>query len=353
MKDILFLIRSYLRHLRIALSFLLLLAAANLLPDAAMARTLEVGPGKPYEVPSAAATAAQDGDTVLIAPGEYYDCATWRADRLTIAAADAGGDTVTITDTACGGKAAFIIAGNGVTVRNLGFARIRVPSDNGAGIRAEGRDLTIEDSRFVNDQMGILAASPDGGFLRIVGCSFAEDGSSLTGKINFGVRASGYELLHIEHSTFGKARGGGHVSTEVGRAELVGNGFADDGKPMQGPLVAVQGGALLLEGNTFDLAAGAAERTGVVLAVGEASAIAVRNNTLAGAGAGSTPLLRNWTGQDAASVNNTVPAGSAAVTDAGITWHRLRATAAEIRDTVSGLLHMARHLAAAVVHRIE
>jgi hypothetical protein len=79
----------------------------------------------------------------------------------------------------------------------------------------------------------------------------------------------------------------------------------------------------------------------------------VRNNTLAGAGAGTTPLLRNWTGQDAASVNNIVPAGSAAVTDSGITWHRLRATAAELRDTVRELLHMARHLAAAVVHRIE
>jgi hypothetical protein len=361
MRNIIFLIHAYLRHLRIALSFLsrspvdkCLFLCLLLLPAAATARTLEVGPGRQYEKPSAAAAAAEEGDTVRIAPGEYFDCATWRADRLTIEAAPAdpgSADTdVTITDTACGGKGAFVIAANGVTIRKLGFARVRVPSDNGAGIRLEGHDLTVEDSRFVNDQIGILATSPDGGFLRIAGCAFSENGSSLTGHVNYAVRAAGYELLRIERSSFDKARGGGHISLVVGRAELVGNHLVDEGKHMQGPLVAVEGGALLLEGNTIELAAGAATRPGVVLATGEATAIAVRGNTLVDAGNSGVPLLRNWTGQDAVVANNTVPAGSEAATDAGITWHRLRATAADMRETVRELLQAARHLAAALVH---
>jgi hypothetical protein len=322
----------------------------------AAARTLQVGPGRPYERPSAAAVAAEDGDTVLIAPGEYFDCATWRADHLTIAAAPpeagAADAEVTITDAACGGKAAFVITGNGVTVRNIGFARIRVPSDNGAGIRGEGRDLTVEDSRFVNNQMGILSTSPGGGFLRIVGCGFFENGSSLGGHLNDAVRASGFDLLHIERSRFARARGGGHVSAAVGRTELVDNAFADEGGHMQGPLVTVDGGALLLQDNLFDLAAGAAERPGAVLATGEATAIAVRGNTLRDASNSGVALLRNWTGQDATVADNTVPVGAEAVSDASITYHRLRATAAKIRDTLRALLGAARHLAAELVHRL-
>ena len=52
-----------------------LLLGLLLLPGPAGARTLSVGPQQPFPLPSAAARAAQDGDTVLIEPGEYYDCA--------------------------------------------------------------------------------------------------------------------------------------------------------------------------------------------------------------------------------------------------------------------------------------
>ena len=43
----------------------------------AMARTLQVGADKEYKEPSKAAAAARDGDTVVIDPGEYFDCAAW------------------------------------------------------------------------------------------------------------------------------------------------------------------------------------------------------------------------------------------------------------------------------------
>jgi hypothetical protein len=316
-------------------------------PAVAQARVLQVGAGREFERPSAAAQAAQDGDTVSIAPGEYFDCAIWNASRLTIVG-EAGG--ATLTDAVCAGKAAFIVVGNGVTVRNLGFARIRVADDNGAGIRADGHDLTIEDSRFVNDQVGILAAS-GGGFLRVAGCAFSEQGSSLTGRTNYAVRASGYALVHIERSDFERARGGAHISSDAALTELVGNRLLDEGGHMAGPMVAITGGSLLLEGNTFELAAGSAARPGLVLATGEAPAIAVRGNTLRGDGADATPLLRNWTGQEATVGANALPAGTVAVTDAGVTWHRMRATAAGLRDALHGLYRQARHLAAELVHR--
>ena len=321
----------------------------------AAAATLEVGPGRQYDQPSAAAAVAQAGDTVSIAPGEYFDCSIWRADHLTIVGeagvGEAGGE-VTITDAACQGKAAFVIPGNGVTVRNIGFARIRVPEDNGAGIRAEGRDLTVRDSRFVNTQMGILAASPGGGTLLVAGCRFTEVGSTLTGRTNFAIRATGFDRVQIEKSVFEHARGGQHVSVDDTRLELLGNRMADEGGHMSGPMVSVQGGALLLEDNTIDLAAGAAARPGVVLATGDnATALAVRGNVLHDAGTAGTPLVRNWTGQEAVESGNSVPAGTEVVTDSGMLWHRMRATAADIRDTLHALYAEARHLAADVVRR--
>jgi len=321
------------------------------LPGAALARTLEVGPGRDYDRPSAAAAVAEDGDTVSIAPGEYFDCAIWRANHLTIVG-EPGGDGVTITDAVCQGKAAFVIPGNAVTVRNIGFARIRAPEDNGAGIRGEGGDLTVQDSRFRNTQMGILAASPHGGALRVAGCQFNEVGESLTGRSNAAVRASGFDLVRIEHSVFEHARGGADISVDGARVELVADRFSDEGGRMTGPMVSIAGGALLLEGTTVDLAAGAAARPGVVLVTGDdATALAVRGNTLRDAGTAATPLVRNWTSQDAVESNNTVPAGSEAVTDAGLTWHRARAAAADVRDTLFALAREARHLAGTVLRR--
>ena len=110
-------------------------AALPLAAVPAHARTLEVGPGRPYAQPSEAAAAAKSGDTVAIAAGEYFDCAVWPQSSLVIEG-DPGGGTV-ITDKTCQGKALFVIPGHDVTVRHLTLTRARVPDGNGAGIRAE------------------------------------------------------------------------------------------------------------------------------------------------------------------------------------------------------------------------
>src|SRR5438270_8461416 len=53
--------------------------------DSATGRVLQVGPGKTYAVPSAAAAAAQAGDVVAIAAGDYHgDVATWAVDGVMI-----------------------------------------------------------------------------------------------------------------------------------------------------------------------------------------------------------------------------------------------------------------------------
>src|SRR5487761_2787938 len=147
------------------------------------AATLDVGPGKTYSSPSKAIAAAHDGDTVLIAPGTYFDCAFVHQNNLTIAGSGPNAAAV-LTDKACAGKALLVIDGNDVTVRNLTLTRIRVPDGNGAGIRAEGGNLTVDHVSFINNQDGI-------------------------------------KLLRIEHSVFQQASGGDHIRSSARTTELL------------------------------------------------------------------------------------------------------------------------------------
>ena len=121
----------------------------------AFATVYRVGPDEALKTPSQAARIVRSGDTVQIEPmpGGYYDCAIWRADDLTI---EGIGNDVRLTDMTCQGKAIFVITGKHITIRNLTFARARVPDWNGAGIRAEGEDLRVEHSRFINNESGIF-----------------------------------------------------------------------------------------------------------------------------------------------------------------------------------------------------
>jgi len=98
----------------------------------AAARTLQVGPGKQFSLPSAAAAQALDGDLIQIAPGRYVDCAVWRANNLVITGMGLPQDTV-IADKSCSGKGLFLTNGTGITVRNLTLTGARVPDKNGAG----------------------------------------------------------------------------------------------------------------------------------------------------------------------------------------------------------------------------
>ncbi|HEX6115169.1 MAG TPA: hypothetical protein VFZ10_22940, partial [Geminicoccaceae bacterium] len=43
------------------------------------AKVLLVGPDRSLRLPSDAAAVAEDGDVVRFDPGEYVDCAIWRA----------------------------------------------------------------------------------------------------------------------------------------------------------------------------------------------------------------------------------------------------------------------------------
>src|SRR5215831_14106725 len=116
--------------------------------------TFRVGPDQAFKKPSDVVASIQSGDTVVIAPGTYEDCVLWpkRIHGLTIE-----GKGAVITGPACAGKGLFVVAASDVIIRGLTFQGAKVPDHNGAGIRSEGANLTVEGSRFIDNENGILA----------------------------------------------------------------------------------------------------------------------------------------------------------------------------------------------------
>ena len=226
-------------------------ARTPLIIGAAGGRTLEVGPDHALKLPSQAAQVAHDGDTVLIDPGDYDDCAVWRASRLTIAAR---APDVVFAGKTCQGKAIFVISGHDVSVRGITFSHAAVPDHNGAGIRAEGSNLTVEGSRFLDNEEGILAgsiASSTSSTIRVTGSEFRGNGSCEAACAH-GIYVNAIALLDVEDSRFTDTHEAHDIKSRALRTVLRGNDISDGPTGHASYLVDVpNGGDLLMEHNTL------------------------------------------------------------------------------------------------------
>lgn len=211
-------------------------------------RVLTVGSGNLYVVPSAAAAAAENGDIVDIAAGIYKgDVAVWRANELMICGLGTGVQ-LEANGKAAEGKAIWVIKGNHVQVENIQFSGTKVSDMNGAGIRAEGDDLTVRQCRFTDNENGILAGDRGDSTITVEHSVFTHNGAGdgrshniYVGKIKrLEIRYSTLQEALIGHQVKSRARetvveysrmidgAGGRASYEVdvpngGLAVLVGN----------------------------------------------------------------------------------------------------------------------------------
>jgi Right handed beta helix region len=266
----------------------------------ACAATLRVGPDQALTVPSAAARIATAGDTIEIKPksGGYYDCAVWSADNLTIEGIDGG---AILTDTTCQGKGIFVIAGNNITIRNLTFQRARVPDRNGAGIRAEGLNLRIESSRFIDNESGILAVNQPDSSIAVLNSQFIDNGHCEGGRCTAGIQTDGLRLLYIESCVFQSEQAGDDIRSGAELTELVNNRIDDGAKRANGYLVDLpNGGSLVMRGNQLQRGKPSAERNvavSILSGIGAQPVPELRfmNNRVKNAGGTSLLFVSNWT----------------------------------------------------------
>ncbi len=213
---------------------------------AASAKILEVGPDKPFKQPSEAIAAAASGDDVRIAGGQYFDCSIVKQDNLTI---EGIGPDAVLTDKTCAGKAILVLDGSKITVRNVTLQRARVPDRNGAGIRAEGGDLTVENVRFINNENGILSADNPAAVFRITGSSFVGNGHC-DGSCAHGLYIGHAKLLHVDHTRFFDTHVGHNIKSRALRTEIIDCDIEDGPEGTTSYLIeSANGGSLIVERN--------------------------------------------------------------------------------------------------------
>jgi len=285
----------------------------------AHARVLEVGPGKPYKLPSEAINDAKDGDRVLIAGGEYFDCASVKANDLVIEGGAPDGGAV-ITDKACGGKGLLITVGNNITVRNITLTRSRVPDGNGAGIRAEGAKLTVEKVKFINNQNGILGGFK-GATITIKDSEFVKNGTCAnSGGCAHGIYIGDVDLLHIENSKFSETKEGHHIKSRAERTEVIGCQISDGDTGTASYLIQIpNGGSVVVRDTTLEKGPKAENHSAAIIIGDEGVThptreIVVENTTFRNSGSYNTVFVKNLTATEAVLKNNKV-SGSAKVLD--------------------------------------
>ena len=272
----------------------------------ASARMLEVGPGKAFKLPSEAAAVATAGDTIAIDAGEYVDCAVWSASRVTIEGKAPG---AIIVDKTCEGKALFIARGDGITIRNLTFMHARVPDGNGAGVRAEGKNLRIEQSRFIDNENGILAGNSLESRIFVGESEFLRNGVC-NPECAHGIYVGHIELLHVEHSKFFETKEGHHIKSRALRTELVGNDITDGKEGTASYLVDIpNGGSLVMQDNVLEKGPHNSNHTAAVI-IGEEGItqrmveLSFTGNRFANDDTTQTVFVRNITATDATLVDN-------------------------------------------------
>jgi hypothetical protein len=263
----------------------------------AQARVLEAGAGQAYKLPSQAIAAAQDGDTVKIAAGTYYDCAIVRASNLTIEGTGPDGSAI-LTDKTCAGKGLLITQGNDITIRNLTLQRARVRDNNGAGIRAEGTNLTIDKVKFINNQDGILTTNNPNSTILIKNSEFLRNGDC-DRYCAHGIYIGHVKLLRVEHSVFAETKRAHHIKSRALRTEVIGCDIHDGPTGTASYLIeAPNGGTLIVRDNKLEKGPMAENHTAAIMIGSEGvdqptPEILVENNIFRNDGAYNTFLVAN------------------------------------------------------------
>jgi Ca-dependent carbohydrate-binding module xylan-binding len=136
---------------------------------------LTVGLGKEFATLATAIAASNNGDVIQVQAGTYTNDFATINTKITI---EGVGGMVNLVATVPppNGKA-ILVTNTDVTLDNIAFSGAKVADGNGAGIRYQAGNLTINDCYFNNNQDGLLAANNPAGSITINNSEFAYNGT--------------------------------------------------------------------------------------------------------------------------------------------------------------------------------
>jgi hypothetical protein len=202
----------------------------------------------------------------------------------------------------------LVTNGNDITVRNLSLMRVRVPDMNGAGIRAEGTNLTVESVRFNNNQNGILAAANQESTIIVRDSEFVRHG--YCSPCAHGIYVNALKLLRIERSKFSDTRQAHHIKSRALRTEVLNSETRDgDTGTASYHIEAPNGGTLIVRDTIMQKGPKAENRSAFIVIGAEGvnqptRELLFENNQAINTGSYDTFMVVNLTATEAILRNN-------------------------------------------------
>lgn len=195
-----------------------------------------------------AINAAKSGAVIEIPAGDY-DLTDFKIYRSLTLKGSADGKTV-LRSAAVTDKGVLVpLTGVDLRIENITFAGTKSWSRNGAGVRHEGRNLTVVNCRFVGNEDGILSTGDKNGVITIERSLFRDNGFG-DGQ-SHAIYVDGAALVDVKDSKFESTRIGHHLKSLAGKT-IVRNTTFDDGHGRGSYAIdASRGGALTAENNVF------------------------------------------------------------------------------------------------------
>jgi hypothetical protein len=200
----------------------------TMLQPAFKTRLIQVGASRTIKLPSQAAAIAKTGDVIEIDADAYVgDVAVWTADNLTIRGVGDGRAKLLAAGQSAENKATWVIKGRNAFIGNIEFAEAIATNGNGAGIRAEGINLTISNCYFHDNQEGVLSAlNTVTSRIVIEDSEFDRDGGN--GGYSHEIYISNISQLIVRGNYFHHGRVGHLIKSRAQRTLIAANRITDE-----------------------------------------------------------------------------------------------------------------------------
>jgi hypothetical protein len=195
-----------------------------------------------------AISSAKPGAVIDIPAGDY-DLTDQKIHKSITLKGAADGKTV-LRSAAVTEKGILVpLIGVDLRVENITFSGAKSWDRNGAGIRHEGRNLTVVNCRFLGNEDGILSTGDKNGVITIERTLFRENGFG-DGQ-SHGIYVDGAALVDVRDSKFVSTKIGHHLKSLSKKTVVRGTTF-DDGHGRGSYAIDVsRGGELIAENNVF------------------------------------------------------------------------------------------------------
>ncbi len=182
-----------------------------------------------------------DNSVIYLGPGEYTKGLVINKNNVVLS----GSSGTKFLNVVIYGKGSIITSGKDITIENIECSGVSVSAGNGACIRHEGRNLTLNNVYFHDSQQGLLETKNDG-YLVIKNSRFERLGHK--GRAH-GIYTNGAKLM-VENSTFESMVSQGHAIKSRSKVTIVKNSLLSTGQGKDSRLIDVANGGELHVSNS-------------------------------------------------------------------------------------------------------